>query len=86
MSKEHPCVHYGKNGVCRKFSDDEVVSYCVLGPCDDETPSRGDWIRAMSDEDMAIKLPPLFEELFSDGVPSPEYMLSWFQQPAEARQ
>lgn len=52
MSKEYPCVYYD-NEKCKKFSDDEVTSYCVMGPCHYETPSNSDRIRAMSDEELA---------------------------------
>ena len=53
MSMEYPCIYFEKNGRCRKFSGDTVISYCVMGPCPDETPSNADRIRAMSDEELA---------------------------------
>lgn len=83
MSTEYPCVYFEKDGKCRKFSDDTTTSYCVLGPCPEQKRSNADRIRAMSDEEMATELLPLFEELCEDGIPSTDYMRFWLQQPAE---
>ena len=55
MSREYPCVHY-EDGKCKKYTDEQVTSYCVKGPCDDETPSIADKIRAMSDEELAVEM------------------------------
>lgn len=55
MSLGYPCV-YHENGKCKKFSDDEAISFCVFGPCKYETPSNADRIRAMSDEELAVKI------------------------------
>ena len=52
MSMEYPCIYFGKNGRCRKFSDDTTVSYCVMGPCPEQTLSNADRIRDMSDEEL----------------------------------
>ena len=52
MSLVYPCV-YHENGKCKRFSDDEEISFCVFGPCKYETPSNADRIRAMSDEELA---------------------------------
>ena len=52
MSIEYPCV-YWSDGMCKKFSDDKVTSYCVEGPCGDQMPSNADKIRAMNDEELA---------------------------------
>ena len=51
MSIEYPCV-YWSDGMCKKFSDDKVTSFCVEGPCGDQMPSNADKIRAMSDEEI----------------------------------
>lgn len=51
MSIEYPCV-YWSDGMCKKFSDDKVTSWCVEGPCGDQMPSNADKIRAMSDEEL----------------------------------
>lgn len=83
MSMEYPCVYFEKDGKCRKFSDDTVISYCVMGPCSEQKLSNADRIRDMTDEEMATELLPLFEELCEDGVPSKDYMRFWLQQPAE---
>ena len=53
MSWEYPCIYFEKDGVCRKFSDDTAISYCVMGPCPEQTPSNADKIRAMTDEELA---------------------------------
>lgn len=37
----------------RAEDDDECESWCVLGPCTDETPSHADKIRRMTDEELA---------------------------------
>ena len=80
---EYPCIYFEDNGVCRKFSDDTTLSYCVMGPCPEQTLSNADRIRAMSDEEMATELLPLFEELCEDGIPSADYMRFWLQRPAK---
>ena len=49
MSMEYPCVYFEKDGKCRKFSDDTVISYCVMGPCSEQKLSNADRIRAMID-------------------------------------
>ena len=53
MSKLYPCVYCTEDGYCKKYSDDEVTSWCVQSPCKDEKPSNADRIRAMSDEELA---------------------------------
>ena len=53
MSMEYPCVYFEKDGKCRKFSDDTVISYCVMGPCSEQKLSNADRIRDMSDEELA---------------------------------
>lgn len=57
--KEFPCT-YNREGRCARFSDKTVQSWCVFGPCPYQTPSRGDEIRAMSDEELADKLYRLY--------------------------
>ena len=52
MSKDYPCV-YWNDGKCKKFSDDDITSWCVWNPCDSQTPSNADRIRSMSDEELA---------------------------------
>ena len=53
MSKLYPCVYCTEDGYCKKYSDDEVTSWCVQSPCKDETPSNADRIRSMTDEELA---------------------------------
>lgn len=56
MSKWYPCVYCTEDLRCEKYSGDGVISYCVLGPCTDETHSNADRIRGMSDEELAEML------------------------------
>lgn len=56
MSKEYPCIHYYDDGKCKYFSDDEVTSYCVKGPCGAQVLSIADRIRTMTDEELAALL------------------------------
>lgn len=79
MSREYPCVYFEKDGVCRKFSDDTILSYCVMGPCPEETLSNADRIRAMSDEELAKWLE------YEGGGACAEVCgwLGWLQQPAK---
>ena len=53
MSSEYPCIYFEKDWKCRKFSDDTVISYCVMGPCSEQKLSNADRIRAMTDEELA---------------------------------
>lgn len=56
MSSEYPCIYFEKDGKCRKFSDDTVISYCVMGPCPEQKLSNADRIRDMSDEELANEM------------------------------
>ena len=96
MSKEYPCVYYD-NEKCKKFSDDEMTSYCVMGPCHYETPSNADRIRAMSDNELAEFLCHFRSDEAADhactGCKGEAYcraghngMLDWLRQPAEGEQ
>lgn len=35
------CVYRTEDGKCRKYSGNGVVSFCVDGPCPDDTPRKG---------------------------------------------
>lgn len=94
MSSEYPCVYFEKDGKCRKFSDDTVISYCVMGPCPDETPTNADRIRAMTDEELSKFLCDFRAgsagEHHCAGCKAEEYcrtghngMIDWLQQPAK---
>lgn len=52
MSLKYPCVHF-VDGMCKKFSDEKVTSYCMESPCEYQELSNADRIRAMSDEELA---------------------------------
>ena len=54
MSKLYPCIYCTEDGYCKKFSDKEVTSWCVQGPCNDEKSSNADKIRSMTDEELAV--------------------------------
>ena len=56
MSRLYPCVYCTEDGYCKKYSDDEVTSWCVQGPCKDVKPSNADRIRAMTDMELAKEL------------------------------
>ena len=52
MSNKYPCIYYD-NGKCQKFSDEKYNSWCDFDQCEHQTPSIGDRIRSMSDEELA---------------------------------
>ena len=97
MSMEYPCIYFEKNGRCRKFSDDTAVSYCVMGPCPEQTLPNADRIRAMSDEELAEQLVVAVnglqpctlyysiptERMFLTEAEAVRVTLEWLQQPAE---
>lgn len=68
------CQNHGKN--ITLFGDSWQCDYIP-------TSTNADRIRAMSDEELATELLPLFEELCEDGIPSTDYMRFWLKQPAE---
>lgn len=77
MSMEYPCIYFEKNGRYRKLSDDTAVSYCVMGPCPEQTLSNADRIRAMSDEELAEYFADMaLEDIYDD----PGARLAWLQQ------
>ena len=61
MSLEYPCVHYRGNGLCSYGGDLTDANICVFGPCENETPSHGDLIRRMGDEELARRITLLAE-------------------------
>ena len=97
-TREMACVYYDDQK-CRKFEEPGYVSWCVLGPCAHQLPSRADRIRAMTDEELAKllyeidglgyckNLPECGELLDTDtGIPEEKCigcMLNWLRQPAE---
>lgn len=93
MSMEYPCVYFEKDGKCRKFSDDTVISYCVMGPCLEQKLSNGDRIRAMSDEKLAKFISIQSDDCLCSDNSKCDYhcggdsclkvLLDWLQQPAE---
>ncbi len=91
MSKDCPCV-YWDDGKCKKFSDDNITSWCVWNPCDSQTPSNADKIRSMTDEELALWICGVYDSeeengKFINGVIIPGYaphdIEEWLQQPAE---
>lgn len=89
MSLEYPCVYYKPGGLCEKYSTDGITSYCVQGPCPDQSLSNSDRIRAMDDEELAKWLMIAgicirdFEDCQCDGVSCRQCRLNWLKQPAE---
>lgn len=71
MSREYPCVYFGEDRVCRKFSNDTDLRCCVMGPCPEQKLSNADCIRAMSDEELATML-----NRFAEGEDAPHYCRS----------
>lgn len=78
MSKEYPCIYYD-NEKCTKYSGDGAISFCVLGPCSDETPSNADRIRQMSDEELADELLNCFAAFYIVEW-SKEVLLEWLKE------
>ena len=68
--------------MCRAERDD-VIGCAEFDAKDTNVLTNADRIRAMSDEELATELLPLFEALCEDGIPSPEYMRFWLKQPME---
>ena len=79
MSKDYPCV-YWNDGKCKKFSDDNITSWCVWNPCASQTPSNADRIRSMSDDELAMLL---YEIGYDGGRGALEGTLDWLKKPAE---
>ena len=91
MSKDYPCV-YWNDGKCKKFSDNDITSWCVWNPCDSQTPSNADRIRSMTDEELALWICGVYDSeeengKFINGIIIPGYaphdIEEWLQQPAE---
>lgn len=41
------CIYRDDNSHCAKLSDEEVMEYCVEGPC----PHEGNWLQQPAEED-----------------------------------
>lgn len=85
MSMEYPCVYFEKDGKCRRFSDDTVINYFVMGPCPEQKRSNADRIRAMSDEELAKFLSSIYGSGTNDGNMRDGFIwgVDWLRQPAE---
>lgn len=89
MSRIYPCVYCTEDGYCKKYSDEEVTSWCVQGPCEYEKPSNADCIRAMSDEELAeqlflLRLDALRLEGYDGFIETKDEILDWLKE--EGRQ
>ena len=84
MSIECSCV-YWSDGMCKKFSDGKVTSFCVEGPCSYQMPSNADHIRSMTDEELAELIVVKVKDIHHQGMRELAYSawLKWLQQPAE---
>ena len=56
MIGKYPCIYCTDDLRCEKYSNDEITSYCLLGPCKDQVLSNGDRVRSMTDEELAMWL------------------------------
>ena len=77
MSKPYPCVYCTEDGYCKKYSDEQVTSWCVQSPCKDEKPSNADRIRAMTDEELCAFLCDLTDCPVCPGSEACEDGCSW---------
>lgn len=82
MSRLYPCVYCTEDGYCKKYSDEEVTSWCVQSPCKDEKPSNADRIRAMTDEGLAHLLYTVEDSIFTGNLWSYKQYLDWLKQEA----
>lgn len=48
------CAYRSVGGLCKKFSDDTCLSYCVDGPCEHETVRHGRWIRRGNEKKCSV--------------------------------
>lgn len=88
MSILYPCVYYTEDGHCKKFSDEEAVSWCVLSPCEYEKPSNADLIRAMPDEELAeqlylLRLDALRLEGYEGFIETKDEVLDWLKEAVD---
>ena len=86
MSLEYPCVYYKPGGLCEKYSTDGITSYCVQGPCPDQSLSNSDRIRAMDDEELLDFMKKSVANAYMCKIMRTEPMfltLAWLQKPAE---
>lgn len=80
MSLIYPCVYCTDDLHCTKYAEPGYECWCVLGPCTAETPSNGDMIRRMSDEELAIFLKWVD---FGRNYPGDKTWLDWLKSPVE---
>lgn len=88
MSRLYPCVYCTEDGKCKKYSD-EVTSWCVQGPCEDERLSNADRLRSMTDEELAefLTTEDMCELICAPAPPHcdgqcKQKMLDWLRQEA----
>ena len=84
MSRLYPCIYYKEDGHCKKYSDDEVTSWCVQGPCEGETPSNADRLRRMTDEELAEFMQNEWLDIaICNELNSAEKWLAWLRKEAD---
>lgn len=83
MSRWYPCIYCTEDLHCTKYSDDSCESWCVLGPCTAETPSNGDKIRLMTDEELAEWIIKHDCHINLYGYDPKAAVLDWLKQEAE---
>ena len=72
LSKWYPCIYCTEDLHCKKYEEPCSESWCVLGPCTAETPSHGDTLRRMDDEELAYFLGCIIHEWCCG-----EYVIRW---------
>ena len=88
------CIHFkvcqscgvltGRLTSCNDFQEEMASCEGGMEICEifhQKPMTNADRIRAMTDEELATELLPLFEELCEDCIPSVEYMRFWLKQP-----
>lgn len=64
--------------------NDMSVDWKIVSLFDENAiTTRADKVRAMTDREMATELIDMIADLCEDGVPGPDYVLEWFQRPAD---
>lgn len=63
----YPCI-YNEEGKCKLYSTVYEHSWCVEGPCEDQTLSNGDRIRSKSNKELAEFVVNIIELELRSGI------------------
>lgn len=77
------CVYKTSGGMCKKFSNDLVTEVCTEGNCEFESFTNVDWLRAMSDEELAKWLNDIQAKTWCSGAWSRSVWLEWLRNERE---